>query len=243
MSDWKQSSVRVINRFLNRFGLQISRYGDVSLQAAFERLAQRPVAVNTIIDIGASDGRWTEKIRRYYPEAFYMLVDANATHQAALERFKQRHPRSDYLIAAAGHEDGVCHFSFADDPLGGAVAAGAWQGTVEVPMTRIDTLVSERDLLPPYLIKLDTHGFEVPIIEGAGDTLLQTNMIVMETYNFQILPHSLKFYEMCSYMEARGFRPIDLIEPMHRPRDSAWWQVDLLFIRSAREEFQVNAFT
>lgn len=243
MAGWKQSSIQVVNRFLNRFGLQISRFGDTSLQAAFERLSRRPVAVNTVIDIGASDGRWSEKIRRYYPAAYYMLVDVNPIHKAALDQFKHRYPNSDYLIAAAGNEDGTGNFAFGDDPLGGVVTAGAWQGTVEVPMAKIDTLVSQRVLQPPFLIKLDTHGYEVPILEGAASALSQTNMIVMETYNFQILPNSLRFYEMCGYMEARGFRPVDIIEPDHRPRDGALWQFDLLFIRSDRPEFAIGSFT
>jgi FkbM family methyltransferase len=242
MTGWKDSTARAINRILNRFGLQISHYSDTSLQAAFERLALRPVPVSTVIDIGASDGRWSEKIYRFYPSAFYLMIDANPIHEQALQRFKHRVPNSDYVLAAAGNEVGYISF-LAADPLGGVAVPYSITGkTVQVPMTTVDMLVSKQALQPPFLIKLDTHGFEVPILEGAQATLSQTNMIVIETYNFEVAPGSLKFYEMCTYLEARGFRPIDIIDPMHRPHDGAFWQFDILFIRADREAFKVNLY-
>ncbi len=35
------------------------------------------------------------------------------------------------------------------------------------PAITIDDAVAHHGLVGPYLLKLDTHGFEVPIIEGA----------------------------------------------------------------------------
>jgi FkbM family methyltransferase len=241
MSDWKDAPARFVNRLLNRFGLQISRYSDTSIQAAFERLARRPVPVNTVIDIGASDGRWSEKIFRYYPDAFYLLIDANAVYEPALQQFRHRYPYSDYVLAAAGDAEGFVHF-YVSDALGGVAITETVPGTIEVPMTTVDTLVKQKGLQPPFLIKLDTHGFEVPILEGACDTLPQTSMVVMETYNFQFTSTNLRFYEMCTYMETRGFRPVDMIDPLHRPLDDALWQFDLMFIRADRDEFKNGLF-
>ena len=39
----------------------------------------------------------------------------------------------------------------------------------------------------PHLIKLDTHGYEVPILCGATETLRNTNLLVIETYNFRLI--------------------------------------------------------
>ena len=239
MPSRKQNIAHRINQFLARFGLQLSRYSDLSLHGAFDRLSLRPVPVNTVIDIGASDGRWSERIYRYYPDAFYLLIDANPVYQQALEHFKQHIAKSDYVLAAAGNEEGRTHF-YVGDALGGVVYEGG--DGFDVPMTSVDVQVEQRALQPPFLVKLDTHGFEVPILEGATKTLEQTNMVILETYNFQITPTSLRFHQMCAHMENLGFRPIDVIEPMHRAHDGAFWQFDLLFIRADRPEFQTNLF-
>jgi len=40
----------------------------------------------------------------------------------------------------------------------------------------------------PYLIKLDTHGVEIPILNGSAQTLKDTNVLVVEVYNFDFGP-------------------------------------------------------
>jgi hypothetical protein len=64
----------------------------------------------------------------------------------------------------------------------------------------------------------------------------------MECYNFRIAPEALLFYEMCDYLEKRGFRPMDMLDPLHRPYDDALWQMDFVFVRSDRPEFGYNAY-
>ena len=86
-------------------------------------------------------------------------------------------------------------------------------------------------------MKLDTHGFEVPILEGAVRTLAETEVILIECYTFRIAPACLTFAEMCRYLGERGFRCIDLGDPLYRPHDDALWQMDLVFVRKDRPEF------
>ena len=57
----------------------------------------------------------------------------------------------------------------------------------------------------PYLIKLDTHGYEVPILCGATETLRNTNLLVIETYNFRLIGNNLLFHEIIAYMRERRF--------------------------------------
>lgn len=233
---------RAVNGVLMRFGYQLMpNSSNTSLRAAFSRFASRPVAVRTVIDVGASDGRWSERIHHFYPDAFYFLIEANRIHEPGLKQFRQRHASADYILEAAGDREGEIFFDVRE-PLGGVASAAPVEGYTRVPVTTIDAQVAQRQLQPPFLIKLDTHGYEVAILEGAQATLQQTNLLVIETYNFTLRPGSLRFHEMCSFLEARGFRPIDLIEPLHRDRDQALWQFDLIFVRADRPEFQVISF-
>jgi hypothetical protein len=43
-------------------------------------------------------------------------------------------------------------------------------------------------------------------------------------------------------MAARGFRVIDLSEPLWRSKDGALWQLDLFFVRGTRPEFAYTRF-
>ena len=59
---------------------------------------------------------------------------------------------------------------------------------------------------------------------------MESNLIIIEVYNFKLTEDSLLFYEMCEYMLKNGFRVIGLIDRLYRPKDGILWQFDLLFV-------------
>jgi FkbM family methyltransferase len=229
----------VLEKLLGAAGLV---QDNLSLRSALKRCRRRGLDIGTVIDIGASNGVWSLKALKFFPDADFFLVEAQDAHQQALQRAKAKNARLDYIISAAGNYDGEIYFD-ASDPFGGVASNFPLENDyIEVPVTTIDTLVQKKRLRSPFLLKLDTHGFEVPIFVGARETLRQTALIIVETYNFKLTSDSLRFHEMCSFLESRGFRCIDLCEPMHRPRDKAFWQVDLFFVPADREEFKSDTY-
>ena len=235
--------IRNLNRLLRRLGLELHCYpGNLSMERAIARAAKRNLAISTVIDVGASDGQWSRITQRYFATASYFLMEANPVHQQKLESFKKQLAKIDYVIAAAGDEVGKAYFDASDDFGGLASHTPTGGKMIEVPLTTIDVQVREKKLAPPFMIKLDTHGFEVPIFNGAAQTLTQTNLIVVEAYNFKLTNSSLRFHEMCAFLEKKGFRCVDLCDPLFRPQDDALWQFDLFFIRDRRPEFSHNTY-
>ena len=221
---------------------RFAKLNSTTLEGALARCRARGHGIETLIDIGASNGVWSEVCLHYFPDIFYFLIEAQQPHEAKLRRFKQRHPRSDYLIAAAGDFSGEIHFD-ASTLFGGAASHEAGSGRqITVPMTTVDDQVRQRQLKGPFLLKLDTHGFEVPIFEGAAETLRQTALIIVETYNFRLNQAALRFPEMCAYLEKKGFRCIDMSDPGYRPKDGAFWQMDLYFAPDTHPAFALNIY-
>ena len=174
------------------------------IHAAMSRRSD--VTVQTVIDVGASDGRWSAAVMQYFPLATYLLIEAQKqVHGPGLEKFKASHANIAYELCAAGDHDGEIHFD-ASEPFGGVASPVAFKnGDITVPMRRIDSLVSSRGLRGPFMIKLDTHGFEVPILNGAVETLSRATMLVIEAYNFTLCQGCLRFYELRAFLEERGF--------------------------------------
>ncbi len=231
-------------RWVRRTGYELRPLtsGPTTMAGALAHFAPR-FDVKTIVDVGASNGSWTELALQHWPTAACLLVEAQREpHGPALARLKQRRPQVDYVLAAAGSRIGTIHFD-ASAPFGGCAYEGPAPGRdIEVPVTTLDHETQARELSGPYLVKLDTHGFEVPILDGAKRVLADTSLLVIEVYNFTINEGALRFPTMCQHLERSGFRPIGIADPMYRPRDGLLWQFDCFFARSDRREFELNAY-
>ena len=210
--------------------------------AALRRITARGLSVGTVIDIGASNGQWSQMVRPFFPDAQYLLVEAQRVHEQELKDHVTRHPGSHYVLKAAGKAPGTIFFDAAEAFAGQAVTENSRAGLIEVPVTTIDHEIARLSLPGPYLIKFDVHGFELAILRGAQKALADTSLIVMECYNFEIAPESLMFYDMCRWFHDRGFRVADMSEPLWRPYDNALWQMDIFFQRADRPEFQHKSY-
>ena len=236
----------LVKSILRAAGVVVSGVGSpadrCTMDGAFRALARRRHAFKTVVDIGASNGQWSEALMRHFPDQQYLLIEAQPVHEPALRRFCAHHGNARYVLAAAGEREGRIHFD-ASEPLSGQASNIPFPANdIEVPVITLDTALASTGLPGPYLLKFDTHGYEAPILSGATDTLARTEAIVMECYNFRIAPECLTFDEMCRHLAQRGFRCIDLVGPMHRPRDDAFWQMDLVFVRSDRPEFGYTGY-
>lgn len=222
---------------------EISVFNNASTARCFDRVLGRGgPEIETVVDVGASNGSWTKMCMGYFPRASYLLVEAQQCHEDALRAFCREHANARYLLAAAGNVDGECFF---DDsaPFGG-LASNSRTGTcvTVLPMVRLDSVVAQTKLSGPYLLKLDTHGFELQIIQGAETVLSQCELAVIESYIFRLNDKALLFHELCMEMDRRGFWCIDFAEPLWRDKDRALWQWDLLFMRKNNPIFSDKSF-
>lgn len=243
----KRTIGKTLNKVLQIFDLRLVRQSQylsdsLSFDAVFERLKLKNIKFNTVIDIGASDGCWTRKIRKHFPDSFCYMIEANHFHEQSLIQFVENNKNCAYKLAAAADFVGEINFDDSDPWTGVASHQQDNKNTSRVISTTVDEEVVAEALKGPFLLKLDTHGFEIPIFNGACETLTKTNVIIVETYNYDVTNDSLRFWEMCDFLVQKGFRPIDLMEPMFRPKDKSFWQVDLVFIRAERPEFQSNSY-
>jgi FkbM family methyltransferase len=230
--------VQIANLLLTPFGARIvstksyDSHVTFVMSSAIQRIAEHKIPIRSIIDIGASDGKWSVSTMKTFPKASFLAIEPLHERQDALEKLKQQHDNFDYVLCAAGDKDGEQVTLEVTDDLDGSTVDGTCGKPRAVPIKTVDTIVAEHTLEGPFLMKFDTHGYEIPILIGAKDILAKTNIIIMEVYNFKITSHALRFHEMCSHLDQMGFRCYDIADPMLRVQDKAFWQMDLLFARS-----------
>jgi FkbM family methyltransferase len=233
----------IINSICGRlFGIQLRAHrlggNEPTRNDALRRLQGHQIEVASLIDIGASNGIWSKAFARYFPAREHLLVDANQIHLPKLTEVCRNNPKWHFAITAVGAKAGQLYFD-ASDPLVGHLAESPLNPNYRpCPVNTIDSLVESQSLPGPFMIKLDTHGVEIPILSGASKTLRQTNVIVIEAYNFTFGGPAVPFWDLCRYMLDLGFRPLDVFDILYREVDNAFWQFDLLFVRSDLPLFQ-----
>jgi FkbM family methyltransferase len=245
MKEFLQSTLQ---KLLREFGLEIRRLGSGKssgephqpdfwrqkpvFHEAIVRLRRHQIPFTTVLDIGASDGHWSVGFADVFPDKFHLLVDANAIHLPKLRIACERHARWKYDLIAVGAKVGTLYFD-GSDPLGGHLSEVPYNENYRpCPVQSIDELVSKHQLQPPFLIKLDTHGVEIPILNGAARALQETAILIVESYNFTFGAPAVPFWEFCRFMLERGYRPIDVFDVLYREVDLAFWQFDLIFAKS-----------
>lgn len=208
----------------------------------FTRLISRAAALKTVVDVGAAVGSWSTSFAQAIPGKTHLLIEANSTHEPALLACCQVRQNWEYVLKACGRRPGHVFFD-GSDPFGGVASDVATDtATQSVQVTSIDHEIGQRGLKGPFLIKLDTHGYEIPILEGASNALRSTELLIIEVYNFELHDGCLRFWEMCRWMYERGFAPIDLFDVLYRPKDGALWQFDLVFACHNSAPFASNTY-
>lgn len=213
------------------------------MRSLLRRLAGRKIPFQTVIDIGASDGKWSLLCHREFPQARILAIEPLREREAALASRKKNNPWFDYSICVAGAEDhSEAMLTVAPDLDGSAVEHGGQGEARSCPVRTLDSLVLEKGLPEPFFLKFDTHGYEAAILEGAGETLKRSSVILMEMYNFKLTDRAQRFEEMIQHLAGLGFRVADLAEPMLRPKDRIFWQADVLFLRADHPFFEDHSF-
>lgn len=236
----------IVKRGFEKLGYRIQKIPAIesqfTMEGALKRCLNRGITIHSVIDVGASDGRWSRLCMKYLPNAKYLLIEAQEAHKAGLDKLKAENDKVDYVLAAAGRRKGKIYFD--NSGLFGGLASETpfEKNCIEVPVVTIDEEVKQRQLKSSYLIKLDTHGFEIPILEGAINVLKEAELIIIESYNYKLTNDSLKYFQMCEYMEKLGFSTIEMVDFMLRKHDHSLWQMDIFFIPSKRKEFLYTSF-
>jgi FkbM family methyltransferase len=231
-----QSLISELQRLLHELQKRISPneqpLDQPILDHALQRLRNHGIAVSSLIDVGASDGIWSKSFAQYFPGRHHLLVEANQIHADALAEVCGAYPHWTYCMRAVGPENATLFFD-GSDPLGGHVSEVAHTPNYKpFPVSTLDRLLEENPLPPPFLIKLDVHGVEIPILNAAVATLKQTNALVIEAYNFNLIDAAVPFWDLCQHMLTLGYRPLDVFDVLYRELDRAFWQFDLLFVKS-----------
>ncbi len=138
-----------------------------------------------VLDIGARCGDWANNARHEWPDVNLLLVEGNPECEETLKKSGYR-----YKIALlSDSEKGVDFYTSRDLPMSTGCSyyiekTGYFDGEkgviLKLKTTTLDKLCEHLLFPKPLLIKVDTQGSELDILQGGSKTLEKADAVILE---------------------------------------------------------------
>ena len=174
------------------------------------RLPEWPV----ILDVGASNGRWTREILKIFPGATVYLFEPGAAYIDEMRATLDGHEKLKLFPIAIGERDGPATLHVHPDPAGSTTVdwqEGNFATPTTVPMRTIDSLINEGAIARPDLVKMDIQAGELAALKGAVMTLRSVRALHLETWIMQAYGGKIPLLlDLMIFLRPLGFRLFDL---------------------------------
>lgn len=219
-------------------GRQNPAYPRMSLEGALSQLKVAGFEPRTILDVGAALGHWTAAAAKVFPSAtFLMFEPLKAEFEPFLKHFMNANRDLDCraIYSAVSGENGEVMMNVHDDWTSSSLLKETEGKQVDgneriVPCCRLSDTIAMQACDPPFLLKVDTQGNELAVLNGCGNLLDQCEVIILETSFFPFFKSGPLFHEVVEYMKERGFIIHDIITLHYKLLDDSLAQADVLFV-------------
>jgi len=179
-----------------------------------ERLINTGVEVNTIWDVGASNGAWAlmvcSELNNVRIEMFEPLVPFDKSYYDVM-RYRLHAHENWYLHPyALGAEDSQTAIYKSDSTYGSSMIDSAyareqWE-KVHVSVRSMDSLILNDGIKTPDVLKADVQGFEMHVLNGGEESLGNVKALLLESWLSRGYgPETPLLKEMEAWLNKRGF--------------------------------------
>ncbi len=196
----------------------------------------------TVIDVGASDGRWARECMRVFPEAQYFLVDPLPENAEHLREFAGATKHTKVWQGALGTGHGRLPLNV-HGHQSSFYSSREYAGTViPVEVRALDSFYQSEHFPGPLLIKADVQGYELDVLRGATQCLAVTEMLLLEVSFRRIYEGCPLAHEVIAHVGTLGFRVYDICSYVQRPHDGELAQADIVFVREGSKLFSYEGW-
>ncbi len=185
---------------------------------------------DTILDIGAYHGHWTDTMKTIYPDASYYLFEA--IDYPELKRFNNVSNTFVYNVVLNDKIDTVNWYQMKNTGDSMFREKTHFFNNCEIIKKEtidLNTFILNKLTSKKILIKIDCQGAEIPILKGASNILKNTDFIIMELPLFGQYNEGVRsFQDHIIFMDSIGFIPYDIMEKHYV--NNFVMQIDMMFI-------------
>ena len=196
-----------------------------------------------IVDVGCGHGEWTKKTMKYFNSSNYLLFDANEDNKQQLNRLISENNNISFKIELL--TDDNKDYKFYKMGYGSSIYKEQTSNMGEVKYIKSkklsEELPSEIKKTDNNLIKLDTQGSELKILNGLDNFINFFEVIILETSIHNYNKNAPLFNEVINYMKDKNYRLYDLFDMKRLGNENSFLlQFDCIFVRSDSKLLKIN---
>jgi FkbM family methyltransferase len=177
-------------------------------------LAQNGIELKNFYDVGASNCCWSWSCSEEFTNArfdlFEPLMDHLPKYQEGWKAYEQYRPNFHLHKYAMGPKCGVTQMTVYPDAVSSSMLDNNYfppgGKRIDVEVITIDHAVEKLNLPVPQVIKIDTQGGELQVLQGATKTLPQVDLILCECWLMRGYgPSTPLLIELARWLRGFGF--------------------------------------
>jgi len=213
---------------------------DIQMLRNLNRPWLRSQGIRTIIDIGANTGQFAQAIHMVIPEAaiyaFEPLPDCFEMLKARMAGVVSFYS---YNLALGDKEGLIAFYRSSSTPSSSPRMMSALHQrlyphtsqvtTIQVPVSRLDTVFQEVDIADNLLIKVDVQGYEDVVIRGGEQLFSKARIVIIEVSFEQLYEEQPSFDQLYQQLKMLGFEFRGALEQFANPLNGNVAFADCIF--------------
>ena len=188
-----------------------------------------------ILDIGANVGQFHKECKATFNDSYIFSIEASAECESSLQQITENY----YIGLLAKDNTDYTFYSRKNDPTctGNSMYKELTQfysddqlDIIKKKGIKLDDLFDDESEFD--LIKIDTQGSELDIIEGGLTLCNKAKGILLEVSLTQYNENAPLYDDVISYMESIGFKKTEILD---EARNHGSYQQDILFINTKHD--------
>jgi FkbM family methyltransferase len=189
-----------------------------------------------IVDVGANHGTWTREALRYFPDAYYTLLEPQFLMENSIKDIIESNPKVKFNAVGAGEKEGSFAFTIVDRDdscsfkYTAEEAAEKGYKQVNVSVVTLNNFLSGTGLPDPDIIKIDAEGLDIEVLKGTNRFFGKTEIFMVEA---AVVNKGFKnsFLNIINFMDENGYTLFDVTD-LNRPFQlKVLWLVELVFVK------------
>jgi FkbM family methyltransferase len=198
-----------------------------NIKQMFRDIRDSGYTFDTIIDVGAYEGEWSQNIYHIFPDANYIMIEPLEEKEPILNNVDV--PNKEIYTSVLADTSGKV-VDFHKNNTGSSYYPENRQIEMDVTTRetkRIDDLLSNK-VFSNALLKMDVQGAEIDILKGAANIIDDISMIYLECSLIEFNEGAPLCEEVINELRRLGYIPFDIGEMHHKGNQLI--QIDLLFV-------------